>query len=291
MHTPVMVAEVLEVLRPSAGRRFVDATVGLGGHAEALLARLLPGGRLLGLDCDAEALERARERLSRFGDAAELVHGNFRDLAAHVAILAGPADGVVFDLGVSSYQLESPSRGFSFALDGPLDMRMDNSGGKTAGALIRGSRPRELERLLRELGEERYARRIARAIVEHRRQLRTTRELASLVERVVPRRERRIHPATRTFQALRIAVNDELGALDRALATLPEWLAPGARVAVMSFHSLEDRTVKTRFRELAGAGKVEVLTRKPLRPSPQEVAANPRARSARLRAAERTAAD
>jgi len=280
MHTPVMVSEVVAVLRPSPGEWFVDATIGLGGHSEALLERLQPGGRLLGLDCDVEALEHTRTRLRRFGDAVALVHGNFRDLATHVAAWGRRADGALFDLGVSSHQLASAARGFSFSLEGPLDMRMDTSGGMTAG-----------ERLLREFGQERYARRIARAIVENRRRLKTTGDLARLVERVVPRRERRIHPATRTFQALRIAVNDELGALDQALGCLPRWLAPGGRVAVISFHSLEDRIVKRKFRDFAAAGELVVLTPKPLRPRPEEVAANPRARSARLRAAERRIAN
>ena len=287
MHTPVMVPEVLELLGPSPGDRFVDATVGLGGHAEAILERVLPGGRLLGLDCDVDALGRARERLRRFGEAVDLVQGNFRDLAAHVADWGGPADGVLFDLGVSSLQLETSARGFSFSLDGPLDMRMDTTRGRTAAELLRRISARELERILRDFGQERYARRIARAIVENRRRLKTTGDLATLVERVVPRRERRIHPATRTFQALRIAVNDELGALDRALADLPQWLAPGGRVAVISFHSLEDRIVKTRFRRFEAEGQLVVLTKKPLRPTAEEVAANPRARSARLRGARR----
>ena len=291
MHTPVMVPEVLALLRPSPGEWLVDATVGLGGHSEAILERIQPGGRLLGLDCDVEALEHTRKRLGRFGNAVALVHGNFRDLATHVATWGRQADGALFDLGLSSHQLASAARGFSFSLEGPLDMRMDTSGGMTAGDVLRRASVADLERILREFGQERYARRIARAIVENRRRLRTTGDLARLVERVVPRRERRIHPATRTFQALRIAVNDELGALDEALASLPRWLAPGGRVAVISFHSLEDGIVKRRLREFAAAGDLVVLTPKPLRPTPQEVAANPRARSARLRAAERPSAN
>lgn len=290
MHTPVLLGEVLDSLRPSPGRWFIDATVGLGGHAEALLERLLPGGRLLALDADADALALARERLARFQGHFELVQGNFRHLAHHAARHFGrPADGVLMDLGVSSYQLQEPGRGFSFLLDGGLDMRMDPSQGRTAGNLIARTDAAELERILREYGEERFARRIARAIVEHRWELRTTRDLADLVEAVVPRREPRLHPATRTFQALRIAVNDELAALGEALGALPQWLAPGGRVAVIAFHSLEDRIVKQTFRALAAAGEVTVVTRKPIRPSDQEVADNPRARSARLRVAERRA--
>jgi len=289
MHTPVLLAEVLGLLSPEPGQRFIDATLGLGGHAAAILPRILPGGRLLGIDCDAEALAQAAARLAAFRGHFELVHGNFRDLG-ELASRAGiaKADGVLFDLGLSSYQLEAPSRGFSFASDGPLDMRMDRGGRTTAARLIARSSVAELERILREFGEERFARRIARALVERRKELRTTRDLASLVERVVPRRERRIHPATRTFQALRIAVNDELGALEAALKGLPRWLAPGGRVAVISFHSLEDRIVKQAFRDHEAAGEVEVVTRKPLRPSAAEVATNRRARSARLRVAERT---
>ena len=290
MHLPVLVGEVLDLLRPGAGRRFIDATIGLGGHAEALLERLMPTGRLLGTDRDAEALAVARERLARFGDHLELVHGDFRQLADHAARLGGEgADGVVLDLGVSSYQLDTAERGFSFNLEGPLDMRMDPTAPTTARTLLLRSSAAELERILRDYGEERYARRIARAIHEHRRDLRTTGDLASLVERVVPRREGRLHPATRTFQSLRIAVNDELGALDEALSTLPRWLAPGGRVAVIAFHSIEDRIVKRAFREHAAAGEVAIVTRKPVRPSEAEVAANPRSRSSRLRVAERLA--
>jgi len=290
MHTPVLLGEVLDLLRPVPGRRFIDATIGFGGHAAALLERLVPGGRLLGIDRDAEALAAARERLAGFGGHVELVHGDFRNIAEHAERLgAAGADGVLLDLGVSSYQLETDVRGFSFGLDGPLDMRMDQSRGRTAREIVARSGARELERLLRDYGEERYARRIARAIVEQRGQLRTTRDLASLIERVVPRRERRLHPATRTFQALRIAVNDELGALEAALGSLPRWLAPGGRLAVVSFHSLEDRIVKRTFRDYAKAGELALVTRKPVRASSGEAAANPRSRSSRLRVAERPA--
>jgi len=290
MHKSVLLDEVLTQLRPAPGRWFIDATVGLGGHAGALLERLLPGGRLLGLDLDAEALELARKRLAPFEGNLELVHGSFRDLAELAERHAGrPADGVVMDLGVSSFQLQQPARGFSFLVDGPLDMRLDTTRGVPAARFLERASQAELERVLREYGEERYAGRIARAIAERRHTLRSTLELARLVEATVPRREARIHPATRTFQALRIAVNDELGALAAALATLPRWLAPGGRVAVIAFHSLEDRIVKQSFRQYARAGVVALVTRKPIRPSPEEVAENPRARSARLRVAERLA--
>lgn len=290
MHTPVQLSEVLDLLRPGPGQLFIDSTVGLGGHAVALLPRILPDGRLLGIDRDASALDLAAERLAPFGSHVELVAGDFRrigDIAPQAGF--GQVHGVLFDLGVSSVQLDTPSRGFSFAHDGPLDMRMDTSQRPTAATLLRRSSARELERVFRDYGEERFARRIARAVVEHRGRLRTTRDLAELVERVVPRRERRIHPATRVFQALRIAVNDEIGALEAALAAVPALLVPGGRVAAISFQSLEDRVVKRAFRELAAAGEVEVVTRKPVRPSEPEVAANRRARSARLRVAERVA--
>jgi len=273
MHTPVLLGEVVDALRPMPGRRFIDTTVGLGGHAAALLERLVgthsatnvSPGTLLGLDRDPDALELARERLAPFAGHFELVHGDFRDLAEHAARHLGRgADGAVMDLGVSSFQLREAARGFSFLADGPLDMRMDPTQGRPASELVARSSERELERILREYGEERFARRIARAIVERRGRLRTTLDLASLVEAVVPRREPRLHPATRTFQALRIAVNDELGALEAALRTLPQWLAPGGRFAAISFHSLEDRIVKHTLRGLASEGEVTILTRKPI---------------------------
>ena len=290
MHTPVLLSEVVDLLRPGPGQLFIDSTVGLGGHAEALVPRLLPDGRLLGIDRDAAALELAAERLAPFGDRVELLAGDFR----HVAQLAGEAGfaqvhGLLFDLGVSSMQLDRPDRGFSFAHDGPLDMRMDPGQRQTAAMLLRRASARDLERIFRDYGEERFARRIARAVVEQRGRLRTTRDLADLVARVVPRRERRIHPATRVFQAVRIAVNDEMGALEAALSAVPDLLAPGGRAAVISFHSIEDRMVKQAFRKLAAVDEMELVTRKPIRATEAEVADNRRARSARLRVAERRA--
>ncbi|NQT51864.1 16S rRNA (cytosine(1402)-N(4))-methyltransferase RsmH [bacterium] len=291
MHTPVLLAEVLELLHPEPGERVIDATVGCGGHSAALIARILPGGRLLGIDRDAEALALARERLAPFLHAVELVQANFADLPRVVADTGfGPADCVLFDLGVSSLQLDQAARGFGFGEDGPLDMRMDPSGGPTASGVLRRSSEGELERMLRDYGDERFARRIARAIVHERGRLRTTGDLARLVERVVPRRERRIHPATRTFQALRVVVNAEYEALEHALASLPQWLAPGGRVAAISFHSGEDRRVKHTFRAYRQDGVLDVLTRKPVRPAEAEVEANPRARSSRLRAGRRCTA-
>lgn len=290
MHTPVLLAEVLELLHPEPGLRVIDSTLGGGAHSAALLPRILPGGRLLGIDRDGEALELARERLADFRDHVEFVHGSFRDLAQIIADSGfGPGDRVLFDLGTSAFQLSRAERGFSFAADGPLDMRMDASRGPTAADLLRRASAAELERILRDYGDERYARRIARAIVEHRRTLRTTGDLARLIERVVPRRQRRMHPATRSFQAIRMAVNDELGALETALATLPAWLAPGGRAAFISFHSGEDRLVKQAFRNYERAGVLDVLTRKPVRPTASEVWGHRAARSARLRVALRRA--
>jgi 16S rRNA (cytosine1402-N4)-methyltransferase len=285
-----MLSEVIDLLHPAPGQFAVDATIGLGGHAEAILERIVPGGRLLGIDRDPDALARAAERLEPYRGHFRLERGNFRNLGDMVETTGfGPAHCVVFDFGTSGLQLGAEARGFSFSSDGLLDMRMDPEQPLTAAALIARSPARELERILREYGQERFARAIARAMKQEGRRLRTTSDLALLVERVVPRRERRIHPATRVFQALRIAVNDELGAIEQAITTLPAWLRPGGRVAAISFHSLEDRIVKHTFRALAADGEVEILTRKPLRPTLDEVRANRRARSARLRAVERRA--
>ena len=284
-HEPVMVAEVLGVLSPTPGKLICDATCGTGGHAEAILSR---GATLVGLDKDPQALELARGRLARFGDRVRLIHTDFRDLRAVLAE-AGirRLDGVLFDLGLSSLQLDSPARGFSFREEAPLDMRMDPSRPLTAGELVNRLPQEELARILWEYGEERYARRIARAIVRARDKapIESTTELARLVARCYPPGRHRIHPATRTFQALRIAVNDELSALEEGLAQALDLLRPGGVVCVIAFHSLEDRIVKRMFRDRAETGRLEIITKKPLRPSPQEVAKNPRARSAKLRAA------
>jgi len=279
-HEPVLVAEVVRFLAPAPGVRIVDATVGTGGHAEALLAR---GARVIGIDRDPVALDRARERLRPYTDRLQLLHGNFRDLATLVSPVPR-VDGVLFDLGASSLQFDSPERGFSFLAAGPLDMRMDPTAPVTAADLVNRLPEAELARILWEYGEERYARRIARAIAEQR-PLHTTTELARVVARLYPPGHHRIHPATRTFQALRIAVNDELGALEAGLAGAVRLLPPGGALCVISFHSLEDRIVKHFLRREALAGRVEVLTKKPLRPEEDEVGRNPRARSAKLRAA------
>jgi 16S rRNA (cytosine1402-N4)-methyltransferase len=282
------VDEVAFLLRPRDDGWLVDGTVGMGGHAEALLERSGPEVRLLGLDADPGALRLAGARLARFGDRARLVHANFADLG-DVAAAHGLAEArsVLLDLGVSSAQLEESGRGFSFQLDEPLDMRLDPTRGDTAAALLNRLPEVELARLLHEYGEERFARRIARSIV-HRRPLGTTGDLVAAVRAAVPRAAwpRRLHVATRTFQAVRMAVNDEPGALRRALEAGPRLLAPGGRLGVIAFHSGEDRIVKRTFRSLESAGYA-ALEPSPLEPGDDEVRANPRARSAKLRVLER----
>jgi 16S rRNA (cytosine1402-N4)-methyltransferase len=284
-HVPVLPAEVLTALDPQPGQCLVDATVGAGGHARLLAEHLGPTGRLIGLDRDAAMLELARSRLE--GLPVILVQANFDRLPEVLAELGQePADGVLADLGVCSDQLAAPERGLSFQQAGPLDMRLDPSEGEPASALLRRLNERELADLFWQYGEERFSRRIARRIVETRRRspLETTEQLAELVRRCVPRGRGRhpIDPATRVFQALRIAVNDELGALDRLLAALPRCLKPGGRACLISFHSLEDRRVKQAFRDRQ---RWQVLTPRPIQASEEEVRRNPRSRSAKLRAA------
>jgi len=282
-HESVLVEEVLSFLGPAPGKLFVDATVGTGGHSEALLSR---GAHVIGVDQDPEALGIGRERLRAYGDRVRLIHGNFRDLPALLAPLSLPqVDGILFDLGVSSLQFDQPERGFSFQAQGPLDMRMDPGSPTTAHDLVNRLSEAELARVLWDYGEERHARRIARAI-ERARPIHTTSELARIVARAsdAPSRRYRIHPATRTFQALRIAVNDELSALVAGLPAALALLSLGGVLCVISFHSLEDRIAKQFLRRVGLAGQVEVLTKKPLGPGDDEIARNPRARSAKLRA-------
>ena len=290
-HVPVMTAEVLQHLRPERGGVFVDCTLGLGGHARALLEA--GATRLIGLDRDRHALARAEETLSPWRERIDLVHSDYRALdevldARHIAVV----DGALADLGVSSMQFDAPGRGFSFQRDEPLDMRMDQSAGDTAADLVARSSERELADAIFQYGEERFSRRIARAIVDARREtpVATTGRLASIVRRAIPRRGfARIDPATRTFQALRIWVNRELEGLDRFLEAAVRRLRAGARLVVITFHSLEDRIVKHTLRALAsGDAGVRVLTKRPIVPSDEEITRNPRARSAKLRAAERT---
>jgi 16S rRNA (cytosine1402-N4)-methyltransferase len=302
IHIPVLFQAVLAGLQARPGGRYIDATLGGGGHAAGILAASSPGGRLLGLDRDPVALEVARVQLASYAGRFVFAHSSFGRLAeiAHVHRFV-PADGVLFDLGLSSLQLADPSRGFAFMKDGPLDMRFDQAQGDlTAAELVNHCSLEELKALLYRYGEEKQARRIAEAIVAAR-PICTTKELAAVVDQVVGRRGR-IHPATRTFQALRIAVNDELATLGVVLPQVVDILAPGGRLAVISFHSLEDRLVKRFLRResrdcicppempvctCGHKATLRLVTRKPIQPTADEVAANPRARSARLRVAER----
>ena len=288
-HVSVLVDEVVEYLQPAAGRVYVDGTLGLGGHAQRILDETAPDGRVIGFDCDAEAIALARRRLAPYGERLRIVHANYGDL---VAGLAGEGvmtvHGLVLDLGVSSLQLDRAGRGFSFQVDAPLDMRMDLRLRETAAQLIARLPAEELADILYNFGEERQSRRIAAHLVEARKKepVATTRQLAEIVAAAIPRRFHppRIHVATRVFQALRIAVNRELHNLVKVLAEAPSVLVPGARMCVLTFHSLEDRIVKQAF---AGSRDYKVVTRKPIEPARQEVMANPRARSAKLRVAER----
>jgi 16S rRNA (cytosine1402-N4)-methyltransferase len=290
---PVLTAEVIELLQPGRGGVFVDCTVGLGGHSSALLAA--GAERLIGLDRDFDALDRARATLAPWLERVELVHADYRSLDSVLERLGVPlVDGALADLGVSSMQLDDPGRGFSFQRDEPLDMRMDTTSGDTAADLVARSTERDLADAIYAYGEERFSRRIARAIVEARRAepIATTGGLAAIVRRALPRRGYvRIDPATRTFQALRIWVNQELDGLDRFIVAAAQRLRIGARLVVISFHSLEDRIVKHTLRALQQSrdAGVRVLTKKPVVPGDDEVRRNPRARSAKLRAAERMA--
>ncbi|CAB1128458.1 16S rRNA m4C1402 methyltransferase [Candidatus Hydrogenisulfobacillus filiaventi] len=296
-HISVMPEEVLGQWITDPAGVYVDATVGLGGHSALALSRY-PHLRVLGLDQDPEALALARERLAAFADRVTLVQGNFREmdrLAAGAGVAA--AAGILLDLGVSSLQLDRPERGFSYqepALEAPLDMRMDPSAPVDAATLLNTAPEAEIARVLWAYGEERWARRIAAFVAEARRRrpLRTAGDLVAVVKAAVPAGARRHggHPARRTFQALRIWVNDELGALAGGLEAGWQLLAPGGHLVVLTFHSLEDRLVKHTFREWAAAGRGSVLLRRPLTPGPEEVAANRRARSAKLRAFVRTGA-
>ncbi len=303
-HRPVMLEEALELLALRRGGTYVDCTLGAGGHAGEILARIGSQGRLIGFDKDREALEKAKERLSVFGDRVTYVVRDFRHLGEVLKDLGiRRVDGILFDLGVSSFQVLDPRRGFSYMHDAPLDMRMDETAEITAADLVNRLPERELSALIIRYGEERWAKRIASFIVERRekRPFTTTGELVEVIKEAIPAAARRKgpHPAKRTFQALRIAVNDELGAIAEGLRGGVPFLENGGRIVVISFHSLEDRIVKKTFQELAspcicddpdnctcGRGRLRILTRKPLVPSSREIEQNPRARSAKLRAAE-----
>ena len=291
MHEPVMVAEVLEHLAPARGGTFVDCTVGYGGHTRALLDA--GATRVIGFDRDPSALTEARTALTGYGTRVTLLHTDYRRLDdALDAQGVGPVDGLLADLGVSSMQLDSPGRGFSFRRDEPLDMRMDTSSGATAAEMIAAADEQALADVIYEFGEERHARRVARAIVAARRDapIDTTGRFADIVRRAIPRKGySRIDPATRTFQAIRIWVNRELEGLDEFLARAAGRLDEGGRLAVITFHSLEDRIVKHTFRALQSEGRLTVRTKRPDVPAEAEIERNPRARSAKLRAAERPA--
>lgn len=287
IHTAVMTREAMHALKPRSGGNYLDATLGGGTHSRELLERSAPHGRILSLDVDPTALERAKAAFAGYGQRWVGKRGNFRDMA-EIAEQAGflPLDGILLDLGFSSDELSDPQKGLSFAAPGPLDMRLDPTNELTAAEIVNGWKESELTRIIAEYGEEKFARRIAKALLVARKTqkiMRTT-ELAEIVTQAVPRNyERgRIHPATRTFQALRIAVNDELGALEAALKAAPGMLKPNGTIAAISFHSLEDRIVKRAFRDIPD---LEPLYKKPLVPSAAELAANPRSRSAKMRAA------
>jgi 16S rRNA (cytosine1402-N4)-methyltransferase len=290
VHVPVMAVEVVELLSAPSPLAIVDVTLGTGGHASAML-EASPNARLLGFDQDAAAIVHAREVLAKYEDRITLVQANFAEVSP-VMREAGfaHADAILADLGMSSFALDDAARGFSFRLDGPLDMRMDQRAALSAYDLVNEEPEAELARIFREYGEERMPGRIARTIVEarRRRRIETTGELRALVERAIgPHRRGGIHPATRTFQALRIAVNREIESLEKFLHDTPAMLAPGGRLAVIAYHSLEDRAVKERFRELGRGDDYNNLTTKVIKPAQREVVENPRARSAKLRCLER----
>jgi len=290
LHRPVLLEEVLHFLRPSPGDKIIDATIGGAGHAVAIIERISPDGILIGVDTDFESLRLAHERLKVFDTHFELVNKNFKFLKEIVETFKiGEVDGILFDLGVSSIQLETGERGFSIKGHGPLDMRMDRNQPLTARDIVNKYSEEELAYIIKNFGEERFYKRIARAIVEARRkkEIQTTSELVEIVCNGLPRgiRWKRIHPATKVFQALRIQVNDELDSLREALTQVPDILKKGGRVCVISFHSLEDRIVKNIFRDYKEKGIFELLTKKPVVPQDIEIEKNPRARSAKLRAA------
>jgi 16S rRNA (cytosine1402-N4)-methyltransferase len=288
-HVPVLLKEAIDFLAVRRGGTYIDATVGLGGHSLEIAKRLGAQGHLIGFDKDPAALEIAREKLTSVEDPPEitLLHGSFAEIGERFP--SAVADGILADLGVSSLQLNNAARGFSFQAEGPLDMRMNTQSGRTAEQVVNHIDERELADVIYEFGEERRSRRIARAIVRSR-PIQTTAQLAAVVSaaaRPMNKAERRIHPATRTFQALRIFVNRELDDLRELMKFAPQALKPGGRLVVISFHSLEDRIVKDAMREGAKQGQYELLMKKPLTGSEEEIDRNPRARSAKMRAAEK----
>ncbi|HVR76584.1 MAG TPA: 16S rRNA (cytosine(1402)-N(4))-methyltransferase RsmH [Planctomycetota bacterium] len=288
-HRPVLLEEVLERLDPRPGEIHVDCTLGAGGHAAAVLSRLGEKGLLIGIDRDPEAIEAARPRLEAAGFPFRIIEGPYSRLQEYLRLVGlapeGAVDGLLLDLGVSSLQLDRPERGFSFLRDGPLDMRMSPVEGDSARAFLANAPTPEIERVLRDYGEEPAAGRIARAIDRARKEegIETTGRLARIIEGILPRQGKKTHPATRSFQGIRIAVNRELEHLRLVLRDLDRWVKPGGRVVVLSYHSLEDRMVKESFRERTREGIYRVVPPSPLRPGAKEIESNPRSRSARLR--------
>ena len=293
IHIPVMPQEVMALLNLQPGGIAVDGTVGLAGHALLMAERLGPGGHLIGIDLDTASSAEAKGRLSGFDLKADFLQGNFKDIGRLLAaIKVQAADGILLDLGISSFQLDDAQRGFAFSREGPLDMRMDAAQGAPAADLVNRRSEAELAQIIGEYGEDRFAKRIAKAIVYRRAQekITNTAQLADIILRALPRGYTRgkIHPATRAFQALRIAVNDELGSLAKGLEQCFNVLKPGGRLCVIAFHSLEDRIVKNTFRRWTQEGNAQALTKKPLQCSLAESETNPRSRSARVRAVQRT---
>ena len=294
LHIPVMLHEVIDNLNLALGKVIVDATIGTGGHSLEILKRITPGGRLIGIDRDEDSLAICRKRLSEFSGNCEFVHANFVDLDQVLEKLGiDKIDGIVFDLGISTYQLKDTQRGFSFQEEGPLDMRLDKSSYISAYDLVNNLNENEISHMLWSFGQERWHNRIARLVIEERRNqpISTTKQLANLVMRAIPQRYRkgyyRIHPATRTFQAVRIAVNRELEILESAIKKAVAILEKQAKICVISFHSLEDRAIKHTFRALKADGLIDIITAKPMTPAYSEVAANPSSRSSKFRVAER----
>ena len=284
--------EVVEYLGPGSGDIILDATLGGGGHAIEILNRIIPGGRLIAVDRDPEAIERSRTSLKSFKDNVVYVNDDFRNIDRILASAGAESiDGAVFDLGMSSFQIDDSGRGFSFLKDGPLDMRLDRRKNLSAGDVVNKFGKEELADIIRKYGEERHARLVAGAIADARKKKRieTTGALADIVLKTVGRkyRSQRIHAAARTFQAIRIYVNDELSAIEEGTDKAFHFLRPGSKICVISFHSLEDRIVKNKFREMSRSGEAEILTKKPVCPSSKEIRMNPRSRSAKLRVAKK----
>jgi len=292
VHAPVMLKEAVDLLNPHAGGIYVDCTLGGGGHAKEILSRIGERGHLIAFDKDRHAIERSQKVLAPYLNRVTIVHRDYRFLAEVLRELEiAEVDGILFDLGVSSYQVLEPERGFSYNYDAPLDMRMDDSSATTAADLVNTLSEKELGDIIYRFGEERWARRIASFIVEQRKKapIKTTGQLTEIIKAAIPAAARRKgpHPARRTFMALRIAVNDELSGLEEGLRAGISFLKAGGRIVVISFHSLEDRIVKRIFREYAASNILRILTKKPLIPSEEEVLVNPRSRSAKIRAAEK----